>query len=612
MWRQLSANLSCRPCGCSRQQHTEAEEDRASADVLEVTHVDEDEDEASGIASADKAGQAVLQATQMHGAQSKDSSAFHSADTRSSGKAESPTEPRRSRDDTSTSEGGTTEQASAPAFGSATGRRVYVENVFEFYDTTQRRKRVHRMTAGDHLSAADFMSMVSTSSASTSSNFQSDSSNERPDPPVSVKLSEVEILTDWTVLVGKLLHAKVLGMDDLAFRHLLQKKRSKQAAKIQRFELRVSVQQRARTVVEKAKVLAKALANEPVDRYDAEWADDRLLAYLFSHEYIDTFLILASTTRRVLASEPIVARAQAPCRVFGDIHGQLRDLLLLLHIYGLPSDGKGPTLVFNGDFVDRGAHQVEVLGLLFALKLAMPGRIVLVRGNHEDRVMNERYGFQEACRLSIGEQWGKNCYDHFHKAFDQMPLACVIEENILVVHGGIGDGRWTIADLEMVRRPIGVEEFGKPGNAWLTNILWSDPILDNKSFQVGMYGVHPSPRRTGEQQVVEFGWNVTKGFCARNGLSLVIRSHQSRVGSLGFDVMHDDMLLRVFSARDYEDHENDGAVLLIRPGPEGSGALVVRPQVLGSVSKARKQAYRVPIGAIAATNLPESEELPAA
>lgn len=43
--------------------------------------------------------------------------------------------------------------------------------------------------------------------------------------------------------------------------------------------------------------------------------------------------------------------------------------------------------VFNGDFVDRGAHSLEVIGLLMALKVSMPNRVWLVRGNHEDRAM---------------------------------------------------------------------------------------------------------------------------------------------------------------------------------------------------------------------------------
>ena len=33
--------------------------------------------------------------------------------------------------------------------------------------------------------------------------------------------------------------------------------------------------------------------------------------------------------------------------------------------------------------------------------------------------------------------------------------------------------------------------------------------------------------------------------------------------------MHDERLVRVFSARDYEGHQNDGAVLLVQPRGEG-------------------------------------------
>ena len=55
----------------------------------------------------------------------------------------------------------------------------------------------------------------------------------------------------------------------------------------------------------------------------------------------------------------------APARLFGDIHGQLKELLRLFHAFGIPTHRKGDVhmtnYVFIGDFVDRGPHSLEVL-----------------------------------------------------------------------------------------------------------------------------------------------------------------------------------------------------------------------------------------------------------
>merc|ERR1712187_248312 len=105
-----------------------------------------------------------------------------------------------------------------------------------------------------------------------------------------------------------------------------------------------------------------------------------------------------------------------------------------------------------------------------------------------------------------------------------------IESRVLVVHGGIGDGTWTLDDLRATGRPLRGDALWT--NQMIFDILWSDPIEDGKNTHPMVFGVHHSPRGA---QVSQFSWNITKTFCARNGLGLIIRSHQSKQGSPGFD-----------------------------------------------------------------------------
>merc|ERR1719281_2135033 len=93
-------------------------------------------------------------------------------------------------------------------------------------------------------------------------------------------------------------------------------------------------------------------------------------------------IVLAEECQRILSGQQSLVCVPAPAKIFGDVHGQLRDLLLLFRAYGYPSHRSGDiettAYIFNGDWVDRGAHQLECVLLVFALKVLYPGRVYLV------------------------------------------------------------------------------------------------------------------------------------------------------------------------------------------------------------------------------------------
>lgn len=79
-----------------------------------------------------------------------------------------------------------------------------------------------------------------------------------------------------------------------------------------------------------------------------------------------------------------------PLDIVGDIHGEFKALLALMQHLGYDAQGQhqdGRTLVFVGDFCDRGPDSPAVLALVQQLLEA--GRAVAVLGNHEINLLRE-------------------------------------------------------------------------------------------------------------------------------------------------------------------------------------------------------------------------------
>ncbi|XP_062837292.1 serine/threonine-protein phosphatase with EF-hands 2 isoform X6 [Anolis carolinensis] len=122
--------------------------------------------------------------------------------------------------------------------------------------------------------------------------------------------------------------------------------------------------------------------------------------------------------------------------ICGDLHGQLVDLFLIFYKNGLPSPQKA--YVFNGDFVDRGKYSMEILIILFVFLLIYPKEVHLNRGNHEDYIVNLRYGLNKEIARKYKEHSGK-ILKLLQNVFSCLPLATLVDQKVLIVHGGISD-----------------------------------------------------------------------------------------------------------------------------------------------------------------------------
>eukprot|EP00933_Yihiella_yeosuensis_P078261 TRINITY_DN8953_c0_g4_i1.p1 TRINITY_DN8953_c0_g4~~TRINITY_DN8953_c0_g4_i1.p1 ORF type:complete len:439 (-),score=61.03 TRINITY_DN8953_c0_g4_i1:267-1583(-) len=236
--------------------------------------------------------------------------------------------------------------------------------------------------------------------------------------------------------------------------------------------------------------------------------------------------------------------------VVGDVHGQFFDLFTIFEQNGLPSE-ENP-YIFNGDFVDRGSFSVEVLLLLLAWKVALPSHFRLARGNHEDHEMNVPYGFTG----EVLTKYGPEAYNLFQEVFDNLPLAHVVNHDVLIVHGGLPREQGVgLSEIESLDRAV-----GSKSNVF-TDLLWADPRLHQ--------GMRPSKRGG---NVVTFGPDVTQDFLEKNHLSLLIRSHE--VKDEGFEWQHAKRCLTVFSAPLYCDScDNKGAVIRLSASESGEGPL---------------------------------------
>ena len=268
----------------------------------------------------------------------------------------------------------------------------------------------------------------------------------------------------------------------------------------------------------------------PTDEFITEMLERFRAQKLIHRKYVLQILL---RTKELLEAEKSLVDLEIGDRdritICGDVHGQFYDLLHIFEINGRPSSSN--PYVFNGDLVDRGSFSFEVVLSLFALKVQHPGGVHINRGNHETKNMSKIYGFEGEVR----HKYDATVLALFHECFQWLPLAACVEKKVFVTHGGLSsDDGVTLDDVRKVSR-----NREPPDAGLMCDLLWSDPQAQD--------GRSPSKRGVG----LSFGPDVTGAFLERNGLDLVVRSHEVRDN--GYEVEHGGSLITVFSAPNYCD-----------------------------------------------------------
>ncbi|EDV25604.1 uncharacterized protein TRIADDRAFT_24726, partial [Trichoplax adhaerens] len=252
----------------------------------------------------------------------------------------------------------------------------------------------------------------------------------------------------------------------------------------------------------------------------------------------------------IMRGESTMLEIEAPVTVCGDIHGQFYDLMKLFEVGGSPGTTK---YLFLGDYVDRGYFSIECVVYLWALKTLYPKMMFMLRGNHECRHLTEYFTFKQECKIKYSENVYEACMD----AFDCLPLAALMNQQFLCVHGGLSPEIHNLEDIKKLDRFREPPAFGP-----MCDLLWSDPLEEYGNEKTTEHFSHNSVRGCS----YFFSYHAICEFLQQNNLLSIIRAHEAQ--DAGYRMYRKSLttgfpsLITIFSAPNYLDVYNNKAAVL--------------------------------------------------
>ena len=338
------------------------------------------------------------------------------------------------------------------------------------------------------------------------------------------------------------------------------------------------------------KLIEKFLDNflRPLD-----WFDKKLMAQLRANLHFQKkeIIYLIDEVTKIISTENSLIKIRSPCKIFGNINGIYTDLMRYFESYGNPSDNiqngdiNVMQYIFLGDFCDRGNLSLEVILLLFALKIKYPNFIYLIRGHHEDIIINEFYGLGDECKEKLKEdiQAKDSVFKRINRAFNYLPFGVLVDNNILCIHGGLGSSIKSLEDISNIPRPTQI--YQDPENLTQLHIL--DLLYSEFDEDEGdLYNINSLRDKNKKGFIVNYGKKILDEFCEKNNINLIIATHKFIKD--GFCTYCDDKLLNIFSCTNYMDTGNNvGAMVIIGKKTKNKNANIM-PKLIGVNEKNEK------------------------
>lgn len=298
----------------------------------------------------------------------------------------------------------------------------------------------------------------------------------------------------------------------------------------------------------------------------------------------------------LVLKDPMEVKMRSPTYILGDLHGNYRDLsFFATRCWPFGPDVSASNFLFLGDYVDRGPHSFEVVMYLFGLKLQCPEKVVLLRGNHEDRSINEQkdfcLSFLQCCVALFGKNDGKEVWARINDVFDCLPVCAVIDGKIFGCHAGIPrhfeSSPDIFDDIRSLHRPEDTRDVFKSRDGILCDLLWSDPIRADSLNKISLStknkarieemlagvgkngfsklfgpniarGAELSSFADDEFQVCVWTNEAAELFFEKTGCTHIIRAHEHR--KEGLAMQNYARVITVFSTSAYQETRNSAAI----------------------------------------------------